>query len=117
MLSGDLPPGALCNVSTSLIDLRLNNNSFTGQIPDIGCTMQKLELFSLAQNNLTGYIYDSLGKKMPRLREIHLYENMLLSTIPDSLFRPENLTSVLLGNNALTGELFDTSYVNMFLFY
>ena len=113
MLSGELPPGALCNVSTSLIDLRLNNNSFTGQIPDIGCTMQKLALFSLAQNNLTGYIYDSLGDRMPRLREIHLYENMLLSTIPDSLFRPENLTSVLLGNNALTGELFDTSYVNI----
>mmetsp|Transcript_37368 Transcript_37368/g.68655 ORF Transcript_37368/g.68655 Transcript_37368/m.68655 type:complete len:745 (+) Transcript_37368:132-2366(+) len=104
-LSGQLSPSDLCSVSKSLIDLRLNNNSFVGKIPNIDCTMEQLELLSLAQNELTGPIYDTLGKQIPRIRELHLYENRLLSTIPESIFRPENLTAVLLGNNELTGSL------------
>mmetsp|Transcript_31347 Transcript_31347/g.67707 ORF Transcript_31347/g.67707 Transcript_31347/m.67707 type:complete len:335 (+) Transcript_31347:221-1225(+) len=105
MLTGELLPSVLCSISDSLVDLRLNNNSFTGSIPNIECTMERLELFSLAQNELTGPIHDALGKKMPRMRELHLYENKLLSTIPESIFRPKNLTAVLLGNNELTGSL------------
>lgn len=103
-LSGEILRGSLCSVSDTLIDLRLNNNSFVGKIPDLNCTMEKMELLSLAENELVGPIHDSLGERIPRLREIHLYENNLLSTIPKSIFRPENLTAVLLGNNELTGK-------------
>mmetsp|Transcript_18192 Transcript_18192/g.39315 ORF Transcript_18192/g.39315 Transcript_18192/m.39315 type:complete len:893 (-) Transcript_18192:619-3297(-) len=104
-LSGTLLPSSLCSVSTTLIDLRLNNNSFVGKIPNLNCTMERLELLSLAQNELTGPIHSTLGKQFPMLRELHLYENRLISTIPNSIFRPENLTALLLGNNALTGSL------------
>ena len=104
-MSGQLQPSSLCNVSDTLIDLRLNNNSFAGKIPTLDCNMERLELMSLAENDLTGPIPSMMGNKLPSLREIHLYENGLISTIPDSIFRPENLTAVLLGNNALTGEL------------
>ncbi|KAL7549090.1 hypothetical protein ACHAWF_012362, partial [Thalassiosira exigua] len=103
-LTGELLPSDFCYVSKSMVDLRLNNNSFTGKIPELNCTMEELELLSLAHNALTGHIHSTLGDQTPRLREIHLYENNLLSTIPDSIFRPENLSAVLLGNNALTGE-------------
>lgn len=102
-LSGQLVTSHLCSVSDSLVDLRLSNNSFVGEIPNVGCTMERLELMSLAQNELTGPIHDALGKNLPRMRELHLYENKLISTIPRSIFQPENLTALLLGNNALTG--------------
>lgn len=102
-LSGQLTSSTLCHLSRSLRDLRLNNNSFTGNVPDLDCVMERLELLSLGQNLLTGTIHDSLGESALRLREIHLHENNLRSTIPHSLFLPENLTAVLLGNNELTG--------------
>ena len=97
--------GTLCYVKDTLVDLRLNNNSFSGKLPPLECTMEKLELLSLAENDLTGAIPDMLGDNLPSLRELHLYENQLLSTIPSSIFKPENLTAVLLGNNQLTGSL------------
>jgi hypothetical protein len=109
-LSGQLPPSTLCHISKSLIDLRLNNNSFVGNIPDLNCSMERLELLTLGQNMFTGPIHDSLGESTPRLREIHLHENNLLSTIPHTLFLPENLTSVLLGNNELTGTCIGRVY-------
>lgn len=66
--------------------------------------MERLELLTFGQNMLTGPITDTLGEYSPRLREIHLHENNLRSTIPHSLFRPENLTVALLGDNELTGR-------------
>mmetsp|Transcript_3555 Transcript_3555/g.7836 ORF Transcript_3555/g.7836 Transcript_3555/m.7836 type:complete len:983 (-) Transcript_3555:338-3286(-) len=104
-LSGSLSSDDLCFISNSLVDLRLSNNSFLGKIPNVDCIMDKLELMSLAQNNLTGHINASLGASLPRIRELHLYENKLLSTIPESILRLENLTALLLGNNELTGSL------------
>lgn len=103
-LEGGISPSSICHVNATLVDLRLNDNSFAGGVPDLGCTMERLELLSLAQNNLTGPIHASLGERAPRLRELHLYENKLLSTIPRSVFLPENLTALLLGNNQLTGK-------------
>jgi len=104
-MSGALTSDHLCSVSDTLIDLRLNNNSFTGKIPRLDCTMDKLELLSLGENDLTGSIPNMLGGKLPELKELHLYENRLISTIPKTIFDPEQLTAVLLGNNELTGSL------------
>ena len=109
-LSGQLPPSTLCHLLKSLIDIRLNNNSFVGNIPDLNCAMERLELLTLGQNMFTGPIPNTLGESTPRLREIHLHENKLVSTIPHTLFLPENLTSVLLGNNELTGTCIGRVY-------
>ena len=67
--------------------------------------MEILELLSLASNEFTGSISPGLGYKLPRLREMHLYENKFSSTIPKSLFQPVNLTAMLLYNNGFTGGL------------
>ena len=105
-MSGELDPNVFCNVADTLIDLRLNNNSFAGKLPGISCRMEQLELLSLAQNSFTGPIHDTMGDVVfPSLKEIHLFENKLLSTIPGSIFSPVNLTAVLLGYNELTGTL------------
>ncbi|KAL7487586.1 hypothetical protein ACHAW6_013176 [Cyclotella cf. meneghiniana] len=110
-LSGPIPGDLFCS-GFNLADIRLNNNSLSGEIPNIRCTMPELQLISLASNVLTGSIPSSLGDLMPRVREIHLFGNKLTSTIPDSLLQPSNLTAVLLGNNALTGSLTATMFSN-----
>lgn len=104
-LTGTIPESLLCQAPNTLADVRLNNNVFSGQIPSPDCTMAELQLLSLSSNLLTGPIPLSLGHQLPKVREIHLYENQLTSTIPESVFKPENLTVVLLGNNQLSGFL------------
>ena len=104
-LSGAIPSDIFCDASSTLVDLRLQNNSFSGNIPDVNCTMEKLELLSMASNNLKGSIPNDFGDHFPSMKELHLYNNQLTSTIPASIFRPENLTAVLLGMNQLNGTL------------
>lgn len=109
-LQGTIPGDLLCQASNTLADVRLSNNSFSGRIPSLSCTMAEVQLLSLASNELTGPIPSSLGDVLPRVREIHLFENMLTSTIPDSLFNPPNLTALLLEDNGLTGSITETMF-------
>ena len=104
-LTGSIPPSIFCDASSTLVDLRLQNNSFVGNIPNVECTMEKLELLSIASNELNGFIPNDFGAHFPNLKELHLYDNQLTSTIPSSIFKPVNLTAVLLGMNKLTGTL------------
>ena len=104
-LTGTIPSSIFCDASSTLVDLRLQNNSFVGNVPDVDCTMEKLELLSMASNDLKGSIPNDFGDHFPSLKELHLYDNQLTSTIPPSIFKPANLTAVLLGMNKLTGTL------------
>eukprot|EP00573_Skeletonema_grethae_P007718 CAMPEP_0201695198 /NCGR_PEP_ID=MMETSP0578-20130828/7231_1 /ASSEMBLY_ACC=CAM_ASM_000663 /TAXON_ID=267565 /ORGANISM="Skeletonema grethea, Strain CCMP 1804" /LENGTH=746 /DNA_ID=CAMNT_0048181009 /DNA_START=111 /DNA_END=2348 /DNA_ORIENTATION=- len=104
-LTGTIPWSIFCDASSTLVDLRLQNNSFGGDIPDVDCTMEKIELLSMASNNLKGSIPNDFGDHFPSLKELHLYDNQLTSTIPPSIFKPANLTAVLFGMNKLTGTL------------
>jgi len=104
-LTGTIPSSIFCDASSTLVDLRLQNNSFVGDVPDVDCTMEKLELLSMASNDLKGSIPNDFGDHFPSLKELHLYDNQLTSTIPPSIFKPANLTAVLLGMNKLTGTL------------
>lgn len=104
-LTGTIPSSIFCDASSTLVDLRLQNNSFVGNIPDVDCTMEKLELLSMASNDLKGSIPNDFGDHFPSLKELHLYDNQLTSTIPTSIFKPANLTAVLFGMNKLTGTL------------
>ncbi|KAL7433012.1 hypothetical protein ACHAXM_003369 [Skeletonema potamos] len=104
-LTGTIPSSIFCDAASTLVDLRLQNNSFVGNIPNVECTMDKLELLSMASNELKGSIPNDYGDHFPSLKELHLYDNQLTSTIPSSIFQPVNLTAVLLGMNKLTGTL------------
>jgi Leucine-rich repeat (LRR) protein len=104
-LTGTIPSSIFCDASSTLVDLRLQNNSFVGNIPNVDCTMDKLELLSMGSNELEGSIPNDFGDHFPSLKELHLYDNQLTSTIPSSIFKPVNLTAVLLGMNKLTGTL------------
>ena len=107
-LTGSIPSNVFCDVSSSMVDLRLQNNSFVGEIPNLECTMEKLELLSMASNELEGPLPTNFGDHFPSLKELHLYDNQLTSTIPSSIFNPVNISAVLLGMNELTGTLSDS---------
>ncbi|XP_020238108.1 probable LRR receptor-like serine/threonine-protein kinase At1g67720 isoform X2 [Cajanus cajan] len=68
---------------TGLVELWLNGNELTGQIPDFtGC--MDLKIIHLENNQLTGALPTSLVN-LPNLRELHVQNNMLSGTVPSGL--------------------------------
>ncbi|KAJ6827970.1 putative LRR receptor-like serine/threonine-protein kinase [Iris pallida] len=68
---------------TGLVELRLDENSLTGAIPDFsGCS--NMELIHLENNALTGEVPSSLAD-LPSLKELYLQNNLLSGSIPQDL--------------------------------
>ncbi|KAJ0258901.1 Leucine-rich repeat protein kinase family protein [Hirschfeldia incana] len=90
-LTGDIPSDL--TKLTGLVELWLDGNSLTDQIPDFSmCT--NLKIIHLENNRLTGKIPSSLAK-LPNLTEVYLQNNMLSGRIPSGL---KNLVSNFTGN-------------------
>ncbi|KAI3885863.1 hypothetical protein MKX03_017579 [Papaver bracteatum] len=87
---------------TFLRNLTLNDNHFTGEIPQeinlTSCT--ELVIFSLANNELVGGVPAELGS-ISKLQQLHLSGNPLKGTIPVSLSNLSALSSLALGSNHL----------------
>ncbi|RDY04659.1 putative LRR receptor-like serine/threonine-protein kinase, partial [Mucuna pruriens] len=68
---------------TGLVELWLDGNMLTGQIPDFtGC--MDLKIIHLENNQLTGALPTSLVN-LPNLRELYVQNNMLSGTVPSEL--------------------------------
>lgn len=70
---------------TSLVELQLNNNSFTGYIPDLSA-LSKLTVLHLENNKLNGTLPTFLAN-LPRLRELYVQNNQLRGQIPKALLK------------------------------
>ncbi|KAJ4891804.1 Leucine-rich repeat protein kinase family protein [Raphanus sativus] len=93
-LTGDIPSDL--TKLTGLVELWLDGNSLTDQIPDFsGCT--NLKIIHLENNRLTGKIPSSLAK-LPNLTELYLQNNMLSGRIPSGL---KGVVSNFTGNSNL----------------
>lgn len=70
---------------SGLVELRLDGNSFSGQIPDFR-ECGNLQYIHLENNQLTGELPSSLGD-LPNLKELYVQNNKLSGQVPKALFK------------------------------
>ncbi|KAM4110885.1 hypothetical protein ACJW30_05G025700 [Castanea mollissima] len=97
-------PNWFSNLSTSLLELYLFNNSLKGNIPPSIFNLEKLEHLDLGINSLNGPIPSSIGN-LSRMRALLLDQNQLNGTIPKSLGLLSKLETLYVGKNTLTGTV------------
>jgi len=93
-ISGSLSP-EIANL-TALTDISFANNSLSGSIPDLN-KLGKLQRLHLNDNKLNGTIPQTLGT-IQTLRELFLQNNNLTGAIPQNLLNNTGF-QFLPGNN------------------
>jgi len=81
---------------------QLNNNQFSGFVPNSICNLQSLKQLDLSVNQLGGSIPDSIGN-LQFLEFLDLSVNQLGGSIPDSIDNLQFLGTFFLNDNTLTG--------------
>ncbi|CAM6114289.1 unnamed protein product [Calypogeia fissa] len=82
---------------TALTTFALNDNSFSGSIPDFS-SLVHLESIYLQNNNFSGEIPTFLGNAFPNLTQLNLNSNNLNGTIPSDLSNKPGLDFTVLNN-------------------
>ncbi|KAE8703134.1 Leucine-rich repeat (LRR) family protein isoform 2 [Hibiscus syriacus] len=77
------------DMRTRIISVWLGGNNISGSIPDLS-SLQMLETLHLENNSFTGKIPESLGR-LPNLREVLLRDNNLEGSIPSNLVDKKGL--------------------------
>ncbi|MBA0666396.1 hypothetical protein Goklo_002808 [Gossypium klotzschianum] len=132
LLSGRIPP-SIGNAS-SLTRVDLANNSFSGQIPRLGnlpniqilslqsnqlvndgaggmdflaslANSTQLQVFSVAENQLTGKLPSSIGNLSRQLSLLVMKNNFFHGSLPGEISNLVNLTLIAFENNSLTGTI------------
>ncbi|NP_001303105.1 protein BRASSINOSTEROID INSENSITIVE 1 precursor [Brassica napus] len=102
--SGLILPNLCRSPKTTLQELYLQNNGFTGKIPATLSNCSELVSLHLSFNYLSGTIPSSLGS-LSKLRDLKLWLNMLEGEIPQELMYVNTLETLILDFNYLTGEI------------
>ncbi|CDP05584.1 unnamed protein product [Coffea canephora] len=92
-------PEDLCK-SENLSELNLSNNLLSGRVPLCLGNLRYLSFLNLANNSLSGQIPSSLGN-LRRLSYLHLNGNKFVGKLPASMQRLSNLEALDLGDNGL----------------
>ncbi|GAB4841226.1 hypothetical protein Ancab_039685 [Ancistrocladus abbreviatus] len=99
-MSGEIPT-SICN-GTSLVVLRLEQNTFTGKIPQCLWNLSNsLAMLILSQNILQGTVPNTFSSACT-LKMINLADNQLQGQVPRSLANCSSLEVLDLGNNFIT---------------
>ncbi len=86
------------------VTLRLNNNFWVGQIPDVFEDYSKLDYFDVSNNMVTGTIPRTLFS-IPTIRLIYMSNCTLSGRIPPEFADPPILRDLYLDGNRLTGTI------------
>ncbi|KAB1210427.1 Brassinosteroid LRR receptor kinase [Morella rubra] len=103
-LSGPIPTTLCETPGNSLTELFLQNNLFTGSIPESLGNCSQLVSLDLSFNYLTGKIPSSLGN-LSKLRDLIIWLNQLYGEIPQELMYIQTLENLILDFNELTGPI------------
>lgn len=102
-----VPPtthGIICDGSSNVVELVLNDNNLVGTIPSQIGDLTNLVRLKLHNNILNGNIPSELGL-LSKLVELRLFNNELEGSIPESLTDLTNLLYLELYDNRLSGQL------------
>ncbi len=88
----------------NLVDLNLNTNQLSGNIPSELGNLISLNTLWLFGNKLSGSIPPELGN-LANLQILHLWSNKLSGSIPAELGDLNNLTEMILFDNQLSGNI------------
>uniref|UniRef100_A0A3Q7EQZ7 non-specific serine/threonine protein kinase n=1 Tax=Solanum lycopersicum TaxID=4081 RepID=A0A3Q7EQZ7_SOLLC len=80
-LSGEIPAG-LFHSNLSLIHLLVENNKFTGNIPDTLGLVQTMEVLRLDRNSLSGSVPQNLNN-LTHVNELHMSNNNFNGLLPN----------------------------------
>ncbi|MCY4577923.1 MAG: hypothetical protein OXD31_02645, partial [Chloroflexi bacterium] len=96
--------GVSTNGDGRVIELNLDANNLSGQVPPELGNLANLQRLRLVHNELTGTIPTELGN-LTDLENLELWNNRLSGEIPTELARLANLQSLGLHDNSLTGAI------------
>uniref|UniRef100_A0A0E0IUH5 Receptor kinase-like protein Xa21 n=1 Tax=Oryza nivara TaxID=4536 RepID=A0A0E0IUH5_ORYNI len=117
---GGILPDSVSNLSTSLIQLNVNDNTISGSIPDDISNLKNLQYFDLSKNSFTGSLPSSLGN-LTELNYMNLESNSFSGRIPSTLGNLGMLELLVLSSNNFAGqvpvELFNSTAVSVDLSY
>ncbi|XP_070665204.1 probable LRR receptor-like serine/threonine-protein kinase At3g47570 [Malus domestica] len=102
LIHGSIPLG-IGNL-VNLVSLAMEDNYFSGTLPEEIGMLQKLEILYLGDNNLSGPIPSSLGN-LTSLIGLHLDGDRFAGNIPPSLGDCQHLLELGLSGNNLTGTI------------
>lgn len=88
----------------SLKSLHLTNNALQGTLPDEIYQLTSLEELLLNYNNFTGSLSTRIGQ-LQNLQLLYMYQNGLSGEIPSHIGQLERLKELALGDNHFTGTL------------
>ncbi|KAK1269668.1 Protein STRUBBELIG-RECEPTOR FAMILY 5 [Acorus gramineus] len=95
--------GITCS-SSSVTEINLAGNEFTGGVPYSISQMTDLKYLNLGHNHLTGQLTDMFGQ-LPRLSVLDLSFNTLTGNLPQSLGSLSSIGTLYLQNNQFTGPI------------
>jgi Leucine-rich repeat (LRR) protein len=109
--SGSIPD-SMANL-TQLVSLDISSNSFTGPIPSFNMAKNLTRIY-LYDNSFTGQITFIHWKELQSLEHLYLSSNLLVGSIPTSLFSLPLLQQLDLSNNRFSGQIYEFSNVSSF---
>ncbi|KAL1151815.1 hypothetical protein V6Z11_A09G067500, partial [Gossypium hirsutum] len=104
-LSSKLFQGSPPIPSSSIMVYLASNNSFTGEIPQLFCSLSSVRVLDFSRNNLGGIIPQCLSKASKSLSVLNLNVNNFHGPVPQAWLNGNKLKMINLGKNKLTGKL------------
>ncbi|KAJ7968202.1 Receptor-like protein [Quillaja saponaria] len=103
--SNNMLQGSIPIPQSSILFYHIPNNSLTGEIPLLICSMSSLQVLDLSDNSLDGSIPPCLFNFSSSLQVVNLKSNNLQGCIPQSWTKVNNLMLINLSQNKLQGQL------------